>query len=149
FCEEQGLNPFAYLRDILERLPTQSVNRLEELLPEAWFSDHPEARRKTAAEHLATDRFGIGPRTEGIVRIHLPTVHTDRRGQFVPTRRVIPRPGMPRADSQVRRRGTKASSARRRGGPGGATQGSPHGAARRGRSGSACHARPRGPASGR
>ena len=30
------LNPYVYLADILERLPTQPVSRLEELLPHRW-----------------------------------------------------------------------------------------------------------------
>ena len=40
---------FAYLRDILGRLPTQPVDRLDELLPDIWFTSHLSARRKTAA----------------------------------------------------------------------------------------------------
>jgi hypothetical protein len=31
-----GHNPYHYLKDILQRLPTQSANRLEELLPHRW-----------------------------------------------------------------------------------------------------------------
>jgi transposase len=31
-----GLDPFVYLADVLERLPTQSASRLEELLPHRW-----------------------------------------------------------------------------------------------------------------
>jgi hypothetical protein len=29
-----GLNPFEYLRDILERLPSHPINRIEDLLPD-------------------------------------------------------------------------------------------------------------------
>src|SRR5262245_24571798 len=43
-----GGDPFAYLKDVLERLPTQRVDRLGELLPDAWFAAHPRARRKVA-----------------------------------------------------------------------------------------------------
>lgn len=31
-----GLDPYAYLRDVMERLPTQSSHRISELLPHRW-----------------------------------------------------------------------------------------------------------------
>ena len=31
-----GLDPYAYMRDVLERLPTQPASRVEELLPHHW-----------------------------------------------------------------------------------------------------------------
>ena len=31
-----GHDPFAYLRDVLERLPTQPASRIDELLPHRW-----------------------------------------------------------------------------------------------------------------
>jgi hypothetical protein len=31
-----GLDPYAYIRDVLERLPTQSASRVDELLPHRW-----------------------------------------------------------------------------------------------------------------
>jgi hypothetical protein len=31
-----GLDPYAYLRDVLERLPTQPAYRIGELLPHRW-----------------------------------------------------------------------------------------------------------------
>jgi len=31
-----GHDPYAYLRDVLERLPTQPNSRIEELLPHRW-----------------------------------------------------------------------------------------------------------------
>ena len=31
-----GLDPYAYMRDVLERLPTQSASRITELLPHRW-----------------------------------------------------------------------------------------------------------------
>jgi transposase len=33
-----GHDPFAYLKDVLTRLPTQKANRIEELLPHYWQS---------------------------------------------------------------------------------------------------------------
>ena len=34
-CRTHGLNPFAWLRDVLTRLPTWSVRRIHELTPAA------------------------------------------------------------------------------------------------------------------
>jgi hypothetical protein len=48
-CKYHDIDPFAYLRDILARLPTQPVDRLGELLPDVWFKAHPQARRKKAS----------------------------------------------------------------------------------------------------
>ena len=33
-----GHDPYRYLKDVLERLPTQPASRLEELLPHRWRS---------------------------------------------------------------------------------------------------------------
>lgn len=30
------LDPYAYLRDVLERLPTQPASQIDELLPQRW-----------------------------------------------------------------------------------------------------------------
>lgn len=35
------LNPWAYLKDVLQRLPTQSASRVEELLPHRWSGAAP------------------------------------------------------------------------------------------------------------
>jgi len=35
-CKLQGINPYDYLMDILQRLPLQPVNKLQELLPSFW-----------------------------------------------------------------------------------------------------------------
>jgi hypothetical protein len=44
----------AYLKDVLERLPTHPADPLGELLPDAWLADHPpgptQARIVTALE---------------------------------------------------------------------------------------------------
>lgn len=31
-----GHDPYAYLKDVLERLPNQAASRIEELLPHRW-----------------------------------------------------------------------------------------------------------------
>lgn len=35
-CKLQGINPYEYLPDILQRLPEQPISRLVELLPPLW-----------------------------------------------------------------------------------------------------------------
>jgi hypothetical protein len=47
-CKRLGVAPFASLKDVLGRLPTLPGNRLAELLPDAWFTAHPNPRRKVA-----------------------------------------------------------------------------------------------------
>ncbi len=37
-----GLDPYAYLRDVLERLPTQPASRINELLPHRWQGECKE-----------------------------------------------------------------------------------------------------------
>jgi hypothetical protein len=48
-CKHLDIDPFAYLRDILHRLPTYPADKLDDLLPDVWFAAHRSARRKTAA----------------------------------------------------------------------------------------------------
>ena len=48
-CKHLDIDPFAFLDDILRRLPSQPAGRLNELLPDTRFASHPAARRKTAA----------------------------------------------------------------------------------------------------
>lgn len=38
-CWRFGLDPFAYLRDALARLPTLPAGRMNELLPDRWAAD--------------------------------------------------------------------------------------------------------------
>ncbi len=48
-CKRLDGDPFAYLKDVLERLPTHSAERLGALLPDAWYAVHPNSRRKVAS----------------------------------------------------------------------------------------------------
>ena len=48
-CKHHDIDPFAYLADILRRLPSHPAGQLDELLPDVWFTSHPSARRKKAA----------------------------------------------------------------------------------------------------
>ena len=36
-CNRLGIDPFAYLRDILDRISTHPQGRLAELLPDLWM----------------------------------------------------------------------------------------------------------------
>jgi transposase len=46
-CKLLGLDTFAYLRDVLARLPTHPVEQLEELLPHRWQAAHASAPEGT------------------------------------------------------------------------------------------------------
>jgi hypothetical protein len=48
-CKHLDIDPFAFLDDVLRRLPSRPAGWLDELLPDTWFALHPSARRKTAA----------------------------------------------------------------------------------------------------
>jgi transposase len=43
-CKSLNIDPFAYLRDIFERISAHPANRLEELLPDKWQSAQSAAR---------------------------------------------------------------------------------------------------------
>jgi hypothetical protein len=42
-CKRHQVDPFAYLRDVLTRLPGQAAERLEELLPQRWAQAQRQA----------------------------------------------------------------------------------------------------------
>ncbi len=43
-CKRLRIDPFAYLQDVLTRLPSASDTELEELLPDRWIKAHPQHR---------------------------------------------------------------------------------------------------------
>lgn len=43
-CKANGVEPWAYLRDVFTRLPSLPAERLDELLPDVWLAAHPEHR---------------------------------------------------------------------------------------------------------
>ncbi len=49
-CKMRGINTFAYLRDVLERLPTHPAERLAELLPHSWQATRQAAASATGAD---------------------------------------------------------------------------------------------------
>jgi hypothetical protein len=53
-CKDLGIDTFAYLRDVLERLPTHPPDRLEELLPHQWQAAK-SARKATSSASKDAD----------------------------------------------------------------------------------------------
>jgi len=47
-CQRLGVEPWAYLRDVLERLPSHPPERLGELLPDKWARAQPGAAESAA-----------------------------------------------------------------------------------------------------
>ena len=43
-CWANQVNAWAYIKDVLDRLPTQQPDQYPDLLPHAWIETHPEAR---------------------------------------------------------------------------------------------------------
>ena len=39
-CKRHGLDPFAYLRDLLTRLPATPISDLDPFLPDRWKAQH-------------------------------------------------------------------------------------------------------------
>jgi hypothetical protein len=35
-CRRQGINPFAYLKDLFTRLPAAKITQIKEFMPAAW-----------------------------------------------------------------------------------------------------------------
>jgi transposase len=56
-CQRHGHDPFLYLRDVLERLPTRPKERLAELLPDRWTPPKATAA-PVAADPAQTDPPG-------------------------------------------------------------------------------------------
>jgi hypothetical protein len=47
-CKQQGIDTFAYLRDVFTRLPTYPADRLDELLPHRWQAQQAATSSATA-----------------------------------------------------------------------------------------------------
>jgi hypothetical protein len=43
-CKRLCIDPFAYLLDVFERIPSASASDLRQLLPDRWIDQHPESR---------------------------------------------------------------------------------------------------------
>ncbi len=52
-CHRLGIEPWAYLKDVLSRLPTMPAERLVELLPDRWHTAQKQAAQTSAAPSAA------------------------------------------------------------------------------------------------
>ena len=43
-CWANRVNAWAYLKDVLDRMPSTPEDQLAQLLPHLWIEKHPEAR---------------------------------------------------------------------------------------------------------
>jgi transposase len=48
-CRRRGLDPLAYLRDVLTRLPKMTTGQIPEATPEAWAKAHRRRQDSCAA----------------------------------------------------------------------------------------------------
>ncbi len=48
-CRRRGIDPYAYLRDVLTRLPSMSTSQIKEITPEAWAKAQRFAALRSAA----------------------------------------------------------------------------------------------------
>ena len=54
-CKRHGVEPYAYLRDVLDRIPSHPINTLRELLPQNWKPRPQPGPTPTATPH-ATEK---------------------------------------------------------------------------------------------
>jgi transposase len=47
-CRRRGLDPFAYLKDVLTRLPAMTTRQLPEILPAAWAKSRQASQKRAA-----------------------------------------------------------------------------------------------------
>ena len=64
-CKHLDIDRFAYLRDILRRLPAHPADQLDELLPDVWFASHPSARRRPPLERVPRGTRGSARNPSG------------------------------------------------------------------------------------
>jgi hypothetical protein len=60
-CRELGVEPWRYLRDVLEQLPSHPAERLAELLPDEWT----RTQRGAAEQVLSAEPIGVAPSPSG------------------------------------------------------------------------------------
>ena len=48
-CRRRGIDPYAYLKDVLTRLPKMTNHQIPEVTPAAWAKARPEAQGQAAA----------------------------------------------------------------------------------------------------
>ncbi len=63
-CKGLGVEPWAYLRDVLDRVSTHPASRIEELLPDRWEAIRRGREGATPARGLDVSAEAPDPRTE-------------------------------------------------------------------------------------
>ena len=48
-CRRRGIDPQAYLRNVLTRLPKLTISQIPEVTPEAWAKSHRQGHAPQAA----------------------------------------------------------------------------------------------------
>ncbi|HEX3625708.1 MAG TPA: transposase domain-containing protein, partial [Verrucomicrobiae bacterium] len=48
-CRRRRLDPFAYLRDVLTRLPNMTNRQIPDVIPQAWAKNQLSAQRPAAS----------------------------------------------------------------------------------------------------
>ena len=48
-CCRRGIDPYAYLKDVLTRLPNMTNHQIPEVTPAAWAKAVPQMQRKVAS----------------------------------------------------------------------------------------------------
>ena len=48
-CLRRGIDPYAYLKDVLTRLPKMTNHQVPEIVPAAWAKTHLQVQRQAAS----------------------------------------------------------------------------------------------------
>jgi IS66 C-terminal element len=67
-CKNLGVDPWAYLRDVLDRVSIHPASRIDQLLPDRWEAIRPsrEAAKRAGAADGSADPPGSGAELEGV-----------------------------------------------------------------------------------
>lgn len=52
-CRSRSIDPWTYITDVLNRLPTMKITQVRDVLPEAWAKEQREKKRQMASAALA------------------------------------------------------------------------------------------------
>ena len=48
-CRRRGIDPYAYLKDVLTRLPRMTNHQVPEVIPSAWAKAHLQVQRQAVS----------------------------------------------------------------------------------------------------
>ena len=60
-CKRHGVEPWAYLRDILTRIPAQPAEKLDELLPDRWQADQIKKKNQDCHQAATAEPVASAP----------------------------------------------------------------------------------------